>query len=129
MAPATGAHADGPLPTEWLAALADALETPLLLLDMSGGLIHANSAARTWLDGPAARWRLAADGRLQARRPADAGRWRAALAHAAEAASGAAVEALPGWRLQPLAARPAAGAAGAVAAPASLLLRLAREGE
>ena len=134
MSPATDAHADGPLPAEWAIATADALETPLLLIDGAGGLIHANAAARRWLDAASSPLRLDADRRLQVRREADARGWHGALARASAIAAasatagGPAPEALPGWRLLPL-PLPAQPGLEAPSPVAALLLRPAREGE
>lgn len=135
-----GSDADPLPPAAWLATLADALETPLLLLETEGRLVHANRAGREWLAAQSA-WTLDATAVLRPRDTAKQAAWRRALRRAlAEAAPGPAggpatpppalpsPPGLPGWQLRVL--PPATGAGAAPAAPhLLLLLRPLPEGE
>lgn len=138
--PAPPALLRSPLPpARWLAAAADELVTPMLLLEVDGRLVHANRAGREWLAAQR-HYRLDEAGALVPVVARARSGWRrllmqAAFPPAADAADASppALPHLPGWRLRRL--RPAggvgatAGAAGTAAAPRLVLLRPLPEGE
>jgi PAS domain-containing protein len=96
-------------PARWLAAVADRLATPLLLLDAQGRLLHANEAAREWL-AVQQRYQLGADGVLAPLDGRHRRSWHRLLVTVAMApplartddARWRAVPQLPGWRLRRL---------------------------